>query len=166
VLSSSSAVLLGKNLARTPQPKRAKTFFGTLTKKLRVRIPAPRHTHVAIFAEPERAGVQRSVHERTSRAQAVSIALPNDIASRERRADALRARGLLPPRLRALSAIEAEEDRRIDADQVNDLSFTGPDSARSDAKEIAQSWRFGNSMWLSLGSTAEDAPMDLVPEGM
>ena len=163
---SSSTFSLGQNLAQTPQPKRAKTFFGILTKKLRVRTPALKHTHVAIFAEPERGRVQSSIHKRTSRAQAVSIALPNDIASRERRAEALRARGLLPPRLRALSAIEAEEDRRIDANQVNGLSFPGPDSARSDAKEIAQSWRSGNSKWLSLGPTTEDAPVNLVPEGL
>ncbi|KAH9178011.1 hypothetical protein EDB89DRAFT_1297771 [Lactarius sanguifluus] len=161
---SSSNASERPNLARTPQPKRAKTFFGTLTNKLRVRTPAPRHTLECILDEPERAEVQSHLHERTSRAQAVSIALPNDIASKERRTEALRARGLLPPRSQALSAIEAEEDRRIDAHQVNGLSFPGPDSAHSDAREIVQSWRTDNSMWLSLSPTTADAPVNSVPE--
>ncbi|KAH9031835.1 hypothetical protein EDB84DRAFT_1492065 [Lactarius hengduanensis] len=161
---SSSNASVRPNLARTPQPKRAKTFFGTLTNKLRVRTPAPRLTLDCILDEPERAEVQSSLHKRTSRAQAVSIALPNDIASRERRTEALRARGLLPPKLQALSAIEAEEDRRIDALQVNGLSFPGPDSAHSDAREIVQSWRTDNSMWLSLSPTTADAPVNSVPE--
>ncbi|KAH8985146.1 hypothetical protein EDB92DRAFT_2105679, partial [Lactarius akahatsu] len=156
---SSSNASVRPNLARTPQPKRAKTFFGTLTNKLRVRTPAPRHT----LDEPERAEVQSRLHK-TSRAQAVSIALPNDIASRERRTEALRARGLLPSRSQALSAIEAEEDRRIDALQVNGLSFPGPDCAHSDAREIVQSWRSDNSMWLSLSPTTADAPVNSVPE--
>ncbi|KAH9068502.1 hypothetical protein EDB83DRAFT_520812 [Lactarius deliciosus] len=124
---SSSNTSVRPNLARTPQPKSAKSFFGTLTNKLRVRTPASRRTHDCILDEPERAEVQSSLHTRTFRPQAVPITLPNDIASRERRADALRARGLLPPRSRALSAIEAEEDRRIDALQVNSLSVPGPD---------------------------------------
>ncbi|KAH9055841.1 hypothetical protein EDB83DRAFT_2316179 [Lactarius deliciosus] len=162
---SSSNAPARPNLARTPQPKRAKTFFGTLTNKLRVRTPASRHTHECIIDEPECAEVQSPLHKRTSRAQAVSIALPNDIASRERRTEALRARGLLPPRLQALSAIEAEEDRRIDALQVNGLSFPGPDSTHSDARDIVQSWRTDNSMWLSLSPTAADAPVNSVPEG-
>ena len=92
----------------------------------------------------------------------MAIALPNDIASRERRANALRSRGLLPPRLQALSAIEAEEDSRIDALQANGPSLLSPDGNNSDAKEIAQSWRSGNSMWLSLGPMT---PLSLVPEG-
>lgn len=148
-------------MAPTPHPKRTKTFLGTLTKKLRVRTPARRHTHVGNSDEPEHARKQSSIHKRTYRAQAVAITLPNDIVSRERRAEALRARGLLPSRPQALSAIEAAEDRRIDALQVNDLSYS--DSAHSYAKEIAQSWRTGNSMWLSLGP---DAPVNLVPEGL
>ncbi|KAH9003073.1 hypothetical protein EDB86DRAFT_120215 [Lactarius hatsudake] len=124
---SSSNTSVRPNLARAPQPKSARTFFGTLTNKLRLRTPAPRHTHDCTLDEPERAEVQSSLHTRTFRPQAVPIALPNDIASRERRADALRARGLLPPRSQALSAIEAEEDRRNDALQVDGLSFPGPD---------------------------------------
>ncbi|KAH9022202.1 hypothetical protein EDB85DRAFT_1996982 [Lactarius pseudohatsudake] len=163
-LPQSSDASVRPNLARTPQPKRAKTFFGTLTNKLRVRTPAPRLTLDCILDEPERAEVQSGLHKRTSRAQAVSIALPNDIASRERRTEALRARGLLPPKSQALSAIEAEEDRRIDALQVNGLSFPGPDCAHSDAREIVQSWRTDNSMWLSLSPTTADAPVNSVPE--
>lgn len=142
---------MGQNLTRTLHPKRANTFFGSLTNKLRVRASATRHT-----LDSEHVKLQ------SSRAQAVSIALPNDIASRERRAEALRSRGLLPPRLQALSAIEAEEDSRIDALQANGSSLLGPDSTHSDAKDIAQSWRSGNSMWLSLGPMT---PLDLVPEG-
>ncbi|KAH8995041.1 hypothetical protein EDB92DRAFT_1849046 [Lactarius akahatsu] len=129
------------NLARTPQPKSAKTFFGTLSNKLRMRTPASRRTHDCILDEPECAEVQSSSHTRTFRPQAVPIALPSDIASKERRADALRARGLLPPRSQALSAIEAEEDRRIDALQVNGSSFPGPDrniTMHNNASIIAQ----------------------------
>lgn len=143
-------VSLGQNLTRTTKPKRANTFFGTLTNKLRVRAPATRHT-----LDSEHVKVQ------SSQAQAVSITLPNDIASRERRANALRSRGLLPPRLQALSAIEAAEDSRIDALRANEPSLLSPDSTHSDARDIAQSWRSGNSMWLSLGPMT---PLDLVPE--
>ena len=153
----------GKNLTQTPESKRAETFLGTLTNKLRVRTPAPTHAPVATFDEPGRTEVQSSIHSRTFRPQAVPIDLPNDIASRERRAEALRARGLLPPKPQALSAIEAEEDRRIDADRVNGLSFPG--SAHSEAIEIAQSWR-SNSMGLCLGPTTADAPVKLGPEGL
>ena len=148
---SPEKVSIEQNLTRAPQPKRANTFFGTLTNKFRVRAPATRHT-----LDSEHVKVQ------SSQAQAVSIALPNDIASRERRANALRSRGLLPPRLQALSAIEAEEDSRIDALQANGPSLLSPDGNNSDAKEIAQSWRSGNSMWLSLGPMT---PLSLVPEG-
>jgi hypothetical protein len=116
-----------------------------------VRAPATRHT-----LDSEHVKLQNS------QAQAVSITLPNDIASRERRDDALRSRGLLPPRPRLLSAIEAEEDSRIDALQANSPSLLSPDSTQSDAREIAQSWRSGNSMWLSLGPMT---PLNLAPEG-
>ncbi|KAI9450193.1 hypothetical protein BJY52DRAFT_1303890 [Lactarius psammicola] len=158
---SPSDVSVGKLLSRPPQPKRSKTFFGTLTNKLRVRTPAPKHTLDSVLDEPERAGDKGSLHKKTFRPQAVSIVLPNDIASRERRAEALRARGLLPPRSQALSTTEAEEDRRIGALQVNSLSSPGPDGAHSDAREIAESWR---SMWLSLGPTTADAAVNSVPE--
>lgn len=149
-------------MTRTPQPKRAKTFFGTLTHKLRARAP-PRHTRDSIVAEPERVKGQSGLHrKKTSRAQAVSITLPNDITSRDRRAEALRSRGLLPSRPQALSAIEAEEDSRIDALLTNGPALLSPDDTQSDAREIAQSWRSGNSMWLSLGPMT---PVNLVPEG-
>ncbi|KAF8273341.1 hypothetical protein EI94DRAFT_1716481 [Lactarius quietus] len=107
--SQPSANVSEQNLTRTPQPKRAQTFFGTLTNKLRVRSPATRRT---LDGTPGngRAALQK----------------------------ALRSRGLLPPRPRVLSAIEAEED-----------------------SHIAQSWRSGNSMWLSLGPMT---PVNLVPE--
>ena len=155
---------MGKNLTPTPQPKRVKSFFGTLTNKLRARAPARGHTRDSIVAEPESAELQSSLHrKKTSRAQPVSVTLPNDIVSRQRRAEALRSRGLLPSRPQALSAIEAEEDRRIDTLKTNGPPLLSPDSKHcSDAKEIAQSWRSGNSMWLTLGPMT---PLDLVPEG-
>ena len=156
---------MGQNLARSPQPKRSQTFFMTLTNRLRVRSPASRHTLSCIHDEPEHAKIQSSLHRRTSRAQAVPIALPNDIASRERRAEALRSRGLLPPKSQDLSAIEAEEDRHIDTDQVHDLELTDPDNVHSDAKQIAQSWRSSNPTCLSLSRRTAEALVDSMPEG-
>ena len=58
--------------------------------------------------------------------------------------------------------MEAEEDSRIDALLANGPALLSPDDTHSDAREIAQSWRSGNSMWLSLGPMT---PVNLVPEG-
>ena len=82
------------------------------------------------------------------RPQAVPIALPNDIASKGRREEALRSLGLLPPR--DLSAREADEDQRIDALRKDSTSPPPSDNSHSsDANAIAQSWRNRNSRWLS-----------------
>src|SRR5579863_9280685 len=97
-----------------PRLKHSKSFFSTfiIAKKLRIRkrdlVPLDRTPDNSV---PARApDLSRRL---THRPKPVSIPLPDDIASRERREAALRARGLLPPR--DLSAIEADEDRRIDA---------------------------------------------------
>jgi hypothetical protein len=82
----------------------------------------------------------------THRPKPVPIPLPDDIASRERREEALRARGLLP---RDLSAIEADQDRRIDRLCKKSHPLSSSDSTNSDANGIAQAWRIHNSKWLS-----------------
>jgi hypothetical protein len=117
---------------------------------------------------PEPARAQDNLRQRTSRGQAVPITLPNDAVSRARREEALRARGLLPTRSRDLSALEADEDRQIDAIRINDVSSSGSDSTLSEAKEIARSWKFSNSKWSSHlpSSTISDKPVNPVLEGM
>jgi len=82
----------------------------------------------------------------TYRPKPVPIPLPDDIASRERREEALRARGLLP---RDLSAIEANQDRRIDTLCKKSNPLPSSDNTHSDANGIAQAWRIHNSKWLS-----------------
>jgi hypothetical protein len=71
------------------------------------------------------------------------------MASKQRREQALRAMGLMP--VRDLSAIEAEEDRRIDALHKKSASFSSSDNTHStsDANDIAYAWRIRNSRWLS-----------------
>ncbi|KAI0267678.1 hypothetical protein BC834DRAFT_842391 [Gloeopeniophorella convolvens] len=86
------------------------------------------------------------------------IVLKDDLASKERREDALRARGLLPAKLRRdLSAIEADEDRRLDVQQSNEPSVSGSDSGHSDAREIAKTWRTSNVHW-----TSQDSEINVV----
>ncbi len=147
---TSSSVSMGQNLACSPQPKRSQTFFMTLTNRLRVWSPASKNTLNGIHDEPEHAKIQSSPHRRTFRAQAVLIALPNDITLRERRTEALHSRGLLPPKSQDLSAIEVEEGRHIDTHQVHGLELTDPENVHSDAKQITQLWRSSNPTWLSL----------------
>ncbi|KAH9954275.1 hypothetical protein BC827DRAFT_1243580 [Russula dissimulans] len=140
-----------------PQLRRSKSILGTLKKKLRIRIPVPGQLeHIAEKPVSARTRTQNSV-EATRRLQAVPITLSNDVTSRERREEALRARGLLPPREKPnLSAMEADEDRRIDALGRSNTSLLGPERTRSEANDIAQLWRQSNLRWLS-----EDLP-DLV----
>ncbi|KAI0303619.1 hypothetical protein B0F90DRAFT_1707446 [Multifurca ochricompacta] len=146
--SSEPSEPLAEQIAtRTPRPKRQKTFFGTLTNKFRFRTHPPEAT-LETTVQP-----QDNLRRRPSHAQA------------ERRDEALRARGLLPTRRsRDLSAIEADEDRRIDTLQTNESSFSGADTRYSDAKGIAQSWRVSNLNWLSYGLSQDDIPVNSVPE--
>jgi hypothetical protein len=99
------------------------------------------------------------------RPQAVPVVLSDDPVSKERREAALRARGLLPSRRwRDLSAIEADADRRIDALRNSDSPSPGSDNGRSDANEIAQSWRIRNSQWLYTALNS-DSPVDSMTQG-
>ena len=98
------------------------------------------------------------------RPQAVPVVLSDDPVSRERREEALRARGLLPSRQpRDLSAIEADADRRIDALRNSDRKPPCSDSGHSGANEIAQAWRIRNSLWLSY---TPDSPVDPMTQGL
>ncbi|KAI0255107.1 hypothetical protein BJV78DRAFT_1279705 [Lactifluus subvellereus] len=167
LLDSPSNALAKQSPINEPKPRRSKSFLRTLTNKLRMRRLGPEKPLHDIPDGPEPARAQDNVRRRTSRVQAVPITLPNDAVSRRRREEALRARGLLPARqLRDLSAIEADEDHRIDALQINDVSSSGCDSTLSEAKEIAQSWKFSNSEWLSHIplSTISDKPVNPVLE--
>jgi hypothetical protein len=131
-----------------------------------MRPPAPEIPLHAAPDGPEPAQMRDNLRKRDAPAEAVPITLPNDIVSRARREEALRARGLLPAKqLRDLSAIEADEDRRIDARQINDVSASGSDSSHSEAKNIAQSWRFTNTKWLSQPPLTTDEPVNPVIEG-
>ena len=118
-------------------------FDRELDKSAPPRTPSPRHG--------------------SHRPQAVPIRLSDDVVSRRRREDALRARGLLPPR--DLSAVEADEDRRIDARQKNGTSFSSSDSEPSDANDIARAWRSRNLKWLSQSVPNLDASEDPMTEG-
>jgi hypothetical protein len=98
----------------------------------------------------------------THRPKPVCITLSNDIVSKGRREEALRARGLLP---RDLSAIEADQDRRIDTLREKSNSLSSSDNAHSDANDIAQAWRIRNTKWLSESLPNLDASEDPMTEG-
>jgi hypothetical protein len=118
--------------------------------------------------KPRRASTQDDLGKMTHKPQAVPINLSNDVASKERREEALRARGLLPPRQRRdLSAIEADADRRIDELQKTRPSFSFPprDEKQSEANNIAHSWRTSNSKWLLQDPPNSDTPVVPMIEG-
>jgi hypothetical protein len=146
-----------------PQLKHSKSFFATfaLAKKLRLQKCDP----VPLNRTPDKSASTRmpcSPRQGTHRPQAVPIALPNDIVSKERREQALRSLGLLPSR--DLSAMEADEDRRIDVLRKNTTSPPPSDNSHSDANKIAQSWRNCNSRWLSQSPPNSDTE-DPMTEG-
>ena len=93
----------------------------------------------------------------------VPIPLPNDIVSKGRREEALRARGLLPSR--DLSAIEADQDRRIDALCSKSNFLSSSYNTHSGANDIAQAWRIRNSTWLSESLPNLDTSKDPMTEG-
>src|SRR5712672_1299257 len=155
LLRRPSDALLERRLDDPPQLRRSKSFLGTIKKKLRIRISVPGPLeHIAEDPVPIQTRMQSPVRKTTHRPQAVPITLSNDVTSRERREEALRARGLRPPRERRnLSAMEADEDRRIDVLQRSSTALPGPDKTGSEANDIAQLWRQSNLRWLS-----EDLP--------
>jgi hypothetical protein len=124
---------------------------------MRKRDPAP------LDCTPDKStGAPGSPRQGVHRPQAVPIALSDDIASKERREEALRSLGLLPPR--DLSAMEADQDLRIDALRKNSTSPPPSDNSHSDANAIAQSWRNRNSRWLSQSPPNSDTD-DPMTEG-
>ncbi|KAH9972132.1 hypothetical protein BGW80DRAFT_1316665 [Lactifluus volemus] len=144
LLDSPPEDLAKQNRINEPQLKRHKSILFILTNKLRTRPLAP---EVHLDETPDGHNLRR----KDSRARAVPISLPNDIVSKGRR--------LLPPiRSPDLSAIEADEDRRIDALQ-SDVSSSVCDNRHSEAKDIAQSWRIDNTKWL-----LTDEPLNLTLE--
>ncbi|KAI0316404.1 hypothetical protein OF83DRAFT_253822 [Amylostereum chailletii] len=100
--------------------------------------------------------------------------LPNDFTSKARRDEALRARGLLPPaKVKDLSQLEAEENRRLPISPVID-SETSSEPGTSAARAIMDSWRAQNEGLLKPNDSADaeeniaraspkDVPLPLTP---
>ncbi|KAH9998806.1 hypothetical protein BJV74DRAFT_883063 [Russula compacta] len=156
---STSNALEKQSSGGPPRLKRSKSIFHILSKSFRRRatVPLDLTPHKSVSVPRTQENVRRMTH----RPQAVPIALSNDVVSKERRDDALRARGLLPQRQpRDLSAVEADADRQIDALQKIDTLFPGFDNGQSDAKDIALSWRTSNARWLSHDPSNSDTFLD------
>ncbi|TFY83525.1 hypothetical protein EWM64_g472 [Hericium alpestre] len=142
--------------------KKSKGLLDMISTRLRAQTPTedraatPAAEHSPRKSAPKR--VSASVARRNTRS---GPSLENEFTSKARREEALRARGLLPPKpIKYLSEMEAELDARR-------MPLAPPDAGASQAKEIVEMWRKSNMFTLEEERTstepsdAHDSPTTL-----